>query len=103
MKLARLGLFTVVLMLAAQSTFAICIVCGAGDCETQSSGFHCKPTMDGCVDGTAFCPSVHVEAVAAQWTIASVEIERPSMQPKTDPDSARPVVAQLTPHKALSH
>ena len=74
-------LFTLLIVLMAQSTFAVCLTCAdTCQCERANPGeprcaadFPCCGTL-----GTCFTPP---RPIAGAWTVASVEVTRPSAAP----------------------
>jgi hypothetical protein len=96
MRIIRLLLVLTVLFAVAQPTFA-CLTCGFLDCQEALPGDpRCKPTRDGCTDRPGSCPGLAPAptSIASEWTVASVEVTRPSA-PSRAVTSATPKVASL--------
>jgi len=93
----KLLLFTV-LMLAATPMFA-CMECAfSGACEwVPPPSNRCRATIYSCKTLADICtgPST-TEALAAQWTVASVEVTQPA-RPAVRTEKTRAKVAQLQP------
>lgn len=85
MKLTRLVLACTLLLLAASPLFAApqCGECINNICEySPYSGLPCRYDSAGnCVEYFRFCTSRSADTVAADWTIASVEVSRPALEP----------------------
>jgi hypothetical protein len=79
MRKLTIVLFTLLIILTAQSSFAVCLTCGDDCLCTQ--GFpgapRCKVGADNCckVLGTCLIPP---RPIAGELTIASVEVSRPA-------------------------
>lgn len=92
MKLTRLILACTLLLLATAPLFAApqCGECINNVCEySPTSGLPCRyDSLGNCVEYIRFCTSRSADTtVAADWTVASVEITRTAPQPasvKTD-------------------
>lgn len=85
MKLTRLILVCTLLLLAASPTFAAppcssCIEEGAGPCVADpGSGTRCKTWTAACETLGAYCINfIDDSSVLADWTVASIEINRPA-------------------------
>lgn len=92
MALSRKLLLLTVLLLMAQPLMA-CIECQFdGNCAwVPPPNLRCKVTIDGCTDG-ALCGGFAPEALASQWTVASVEVTRPA-EPAMKVEKAKTEVA----------
>lgn len=95
MRLRSKLLLIALLLVSAQPAMA-CLECHA-DCEwVPPPNIRCRFTMDGCTDGTFTCTgSFAPEAMASQYTVASVEITRPD-QPAVIVDETRVAVAEAS-------
>ena len=97
----KLLLFTA-LMLVATPMFA-CLECAfSGNCEwVPPPNNRCRVTVHGCKALADICTGpTGTEALAAQWTVASVEVTQPSRSAvRTDKntDKTKAKVAQLQP------
>lgn len=80
-RIARSLLVLTLLVVAAQPTYA-CIICNwDGVCIwTPENVLKCKPNTyeGGCTDHTFYCHALSDEPLAAEFTIASVEISHDS-------------------------
>ena len=73
-RMVRMILALTLLIIVAQPTFALCVVClDTGSCGQGLGSNKCKVTIDGCRDSTTPCPP-SVSALASDYRIASVEI-----------------------------
>ena len=72
-RLVRSILVLTLLLVAAQPLFACPICSFQGPC-VWGGGHRCKPTVDGCQDGMPCGGGGLTEPLAAEFTIASVEV-----------------------------
>jgi hypothetical protein len=100
-KTFKLLLFTA-LMLMATPLFA-CPECAfSGNCEwVPPPNNRCRVTVHGCKTLADFCTGpAAAAALAAQWTVASVEVTqpaRPAVRTDKNTDKTKAKVAQLQP------
>jgi hypothetical protein len=102
MRKAVLVLFALFIVFAAPASFAICLTCNFDTCNCDrgfpgaprcASGFPCCETLGSCL--------VPPSPIAGAWTVASVEITRPSATPvRTTPQQklARAATTAPVPH-----
>jgi hypothetical protein len=102
MKLTRVVLACTFLLLVALPSFAVpCHVCEEYSpvCVlTPGSGTVCRYTIDGCYDifSPSCSPFTDIEtqpAMLAEWTVASIEVRRPSERMNVVPSPAAVVEA----------
>lgn len=79
----RVILVCTLLLLAAVPTFALplCAHCNEwGWCESSPGDFmNCVDWTGTCVENTKRCSVPRAATVATEWTVASIEIQRPSL------------------------
>ena len=77
-RMVRSLLVLTVLLVVAQPTFA-CLVCDWDGRCVWGAGLKCKILIDGgCTDGVVYCGPALTEPLAADYSIASVEISHES-------------------------
>lgn len=98
MRSIRIFALLAILVLAAQPLSA-CIICEwwTGQCQNHPAGpWRCQPLEDGCIDSAEECARFAPELLASQWTVASVEVTRPTESPRLSTDEVK--IASSDPH-----
>jgi len=82
MRKGVLVLFALLLLFAAPASFAVCLTCNFETCNCErgfSGSPRCSPDFPCCgTFGSCFAPP---RPIAGEWTVASVEVTRPSAVP----------------------